>query len=248
MSKIPAVRRMNADDANFSAELDQLLSWESVSDAEVNQRVIDIIAQVRSRGDAAVLELTRQFDGLEVTNFSQLELPQERLQQALQNISPEQRSALETAAERVRRYHEHQRQDSWRYTDPDGTMLGQQVTAIDRAGIYVPGGKATYPSSVLMNAIPAKVAGVQEIIMVVPTPRGEINEMVLAAAAIAGVDRLHHWRSPGRGGAGLRYRKRAGGGQDCRARQHLCGDRQAAGVWPRWHRHDCRPVRDSGGV
>ncbi|NLY15858.1 MAG: histidinol dehydrogenase [Gammaproteobacteria bacterium] len=190
MSKIPAVRRMNADDANFSAELDQLLSWENVSDAEVNQRVIDIIAQVRSRGDAAVLELTRQFDGLEVTNFSQLELPQERLQQALQNISPEQRSALETAAERVRRYHEHQRQDSWRYTDPDGTMLGQQVTAIDRAGIYVPGGKATYPSSVLMNAIPAKVAGVQEIIMVVPTPRGEINEMVLAAAAIAGVDRV----------------------------------------------------------
>lgn len=190
MSHTPVVRRMNASDANFSAELDQLLSWESVSDAQVNQRVVEIIARVRSQGDAAVLDFTRQFDGLEVEHFSQLELSQERLQQALDNISAEQRQALETAAERIRRYHQHQRQDSWRYTDPDGTMLGQQVNPIDRAGIYVPGGKATYPSSVLMNAIPAKVAGVAEIIMVVPTPKGEINEMVLAAAAIAGVDRV----------------------------------------------------------
>lgn len=184
------VRRMNASVDGFAAELDQLLSWESVSDDSVNQRVLEIIEQVRSRGDAALVDYTRQFDAVEVADFSQLELPQERLQQALDGLAPAQREALQTAAERVRRYHEHQRQESWRYTDPDGTMLGQQVTPLDRAGLYVPGGKATYPSSVLMNAIPAKVAGVPEIIMVVPTPRGEINEMVLAAACIAGVDRV----------------------------------------------------------
>lgn len=190
MSQSPVVRRLNAQDAGFSSQLEQLLSWESVSDDSVNQRVLEIIEQVRSRGDAALIDYSRQFDGVEVADFSQLELSQQRLQQALDTISPEQREALQIAAERVRRYHEHQRQDSWRYTDPDGTMLGQQVTPLDRAGLYVPGGKATYPSSVLMNAIPAKVAGVPEVIMVVPTPRGEINEMVLAAACIAGVDRV----------------------------------------------------------
>lgn len=190
MSQSPVVRRLNAQDANFSSQLDQLLSWESVSDDSVNQRVLEIIEQVRNRGDAALVDYTRQFDGVEIADFSQLELSQQRLQQALDNISPSQREALQIAAERVRRYHEHQRQESWRYTDPDGTMLGQQVTPLDRAGLYVPGGKATYPSSVLMNAIPAKAAGVPEIIMVVPTPRGEINEMVLAAACIAGVDRV----------------------------------------------------------
>ncbi|MFB1011049.1 MAG: histidinol dehydrogenase, partial [Thiopseudomonas sp.] len=190
MSATPVVRRLDARAAGFASELDQLLSWESVSDDTVNQRVLEIIEQVRSRGDAALVDYTRQFDGVEVADFSQLELSQERLQQALDGLAPAQREALQTAAERVRRYHEHQRQESWRYTDPDGTMLGQQVTPLDRAGLYVPGGKATYPSSVLMNAIPAKVAGVREIIMVVPTPRGEINEMVLAAACIAGVDRV----------------------------------------------------------
>lgn len=190
MSDSPVVRRLDASAANFASELDQLLSWESVSDTTVNQRVLDIIDQVRSKGDAALLDYTRQFDGVEATEFSQLELSQERLQQALDSLPKAQRSALQTAADRVRSYHEHQRQDSWQYTDADGTLLGQKVTPLDRAGLYVPGGKATYPSSVLMNAIPAKVAGVPEVIMVVPTPRGEINEMVLAAACIAGVDRV----------------------------------------------------------
>lgn len=190
MSDSPVVRRLDASAANFASELDQLLSWESVSDTTVNQRVLDIIDQVRSKGDVALLDYTRQFDGVEATDFSQLELSQERLQQALDSLPEAQRSALQTAADRVRSYHEHQRQDSWQYTDADGTLLGQKVTPLDRAGLYVPGGKATYPSSVLMNAIPAKVAGVPEVIMVVPTPRGEINEMVLAAACIAGVDRV----------------------------------------------------------
>lgn len=190
MAQPSKLRRLNAQDTDFLAQLDQLLSWESVSDEQVNQRVLDIIAQVRQRGDAALVEYTRQFDALDVQDFSQLVLPRERLEQALTRIEPEQRQALEVAAQRVRRYHEQQRQDSWRYSEADGTVLGQQVTPLDRAGLYVPGGKATYPSSVLMNAIPAKVAGVKEVVMVVPTPRGEINEMVLAAAAIAGVDRV----------------------------------------------------------
>lgn len=190
MTQNSLVRRLNAQDADFASQLDQLLSWESVSDEQINQRVLDIIAQVRQRGDAALVDYTRQFDALEVQDFSELILGRERLELALTRIQPEQRQALETAAERVRAYHEHQRQDSWRYTEADGTVLGQQVTPLDRAGLYVPGGKATYPSSVLMNAIPAKVAGVREVVMVVPTPRGEINEMVLAAAAIAGVDRV----------------------------------------------------------
>src|SRR5690606_24660082 len=163
---------------------------ESVSDDAVNQRVLDIIKGVRERGDAAVVEFTRRFDGVEATAMAELILPRERLELALTRISAEQREALEKAAERVRLYHERQKQGSWRYTEADGTVLGQQVTPLDRAGLYVPGGKAAYPSSVLMNAIPAKVAGVPEVVMVVPTPRGEINEIVLAAACVAGVDRV----------------------------------------------------------
>ncbi|WP_313103279.1 histidinol dehydrogenase [Stutzerimonas nitrititolerans] len=185
-----AVRRLNAADADFARHLDHLLSWESVSDDGVNQRVLEIIQAVRERGDAALVELTRRFDGLEVVSMADLILPRERLELALERISPEQRRALEVAAERVRSYHEKQKQDSWTYTEADGTVLGQKVTPLDRAGLYVPGGKASYPSSVLMNAIPAKVAGVPEVVMVVPTPRGEINELVLAAACIAGVDRV----------------------------------------------------------
>ncbi|MHB0807674.1 histidinol dehydrogenase [Stutzerimonas nitrititolerans] len=185
-----AVRRLNAADADFARHLDHLLSWESVSDDGVNQRVLEIIQAVRERGDAALVELTRRFDGLEVASMADLILPRERLELALERISPEQRRALEVAAERVRSYHEKQKQDSWTYTEADGTVLGQKVTPLDRAGLYVPGGKASYPSSVLMNAIPAKVAGVPEVVMVVPTPRGEINELVLAAACIAGVDRV----------------------------------------------------------
>ena len=190
MTTAVAIRRLNAADADFAAQLDHLLSWESVSDDAVNQRVLEIIKAVRERGDAALVELTKRFDGLEVQSMADLILPRERLELALTRITAEQRQALELAAERVRSYHERQRQDSWSYTEADGNVLGQKVTPLDRAGLYVPGGKAAYPSSVLMNAIPAKVAGVAEVVMVVPTPRGEINEIVLAAAAIAGVDRV----------------------------------------------------------
>ncbi|HZJ93125.1 MAG TPA: histidinol dehydrogenase [Thiopseudomonas sp.] len=190
MTAVTMVRRLNAQDTEFNTQLDQLLSWESVSDASINQRVLDIIDNVRTRGDAALIDYTRQFDGLDVAQMSDLILNRERLELALTRITPEQRTALETAARRVREYHERQVQDSWQYQEADGTVLGQKVTPLDRAGLYVPGGKASYPSSVLMNAIPAKVAGVREVVMVVPTPRGEINELVLAAAAIAGVDRV----------------------------------------------------------
>ena len=184
------IARLNANQADFSQHLDELLAWEGVSDKAVNERVEEIIAAVRSRGDAAVVEYTARFDALEVLDMAALTLDRARLELALERISPEQREALEVAAERVRSYHEHQRQDSWRYTEADGTVLGQQITPLDRVGLYVPGGKASYPSSVLMNAIPAKVAGVPEVVMVVPTPRGEINELVLAAACLAGVDRV----------------------------------------------------------
>ncbi|HTO19215.1 MAG TPA: histidinol dehydrogenase [Pseudomonas sp.] len=185
-----SLRRLNAADPEFARHLDHLLSWESVSDDAVNQRVLEIIANVRSRGDAALVEYSQRFDQVASTSMADLILPRERLELALERITPEQRQALETAAARVRSYHEKQRQDSWSYTEADGTVLGQKVTPLDRAGLYVPGGKAAYPSSVLMNAIPAKVAGVPEVVMVVPTPRGELNEIVLAAAAIAGVDRV----------------------------------------------------------
>ena len=184
------VKRLKSSQADFDQQLDAMLAWESVSDKAVNERVDDIIAQVRAMGDEAVVELTNRFDRTSVSEISQLEMSKARLQQALEAISPEQRNALEVAADRVRSYHERQLSHSWQYEEADGTLLGQKVTPMDRVGIYVPGGKAAYPSSVLMNAMPAKVAGVEEIVMVVPTPDGVINEMVLAAAAIAGVDRV----------------------------------------------------------
>ena len=184
------LRRLDAADPDFARHLDHLLSWESVSDTGVNQRVLEIIEAVRTRGDEALVEFTQRFDGVQASSMADLILPRERLELALTRITYEQRNALEHAADRVRSYHEKQKQDSWRYTEADGTVLGQQVTPLDRAGLYVPGGKASYPSSVLMNAIPAKVAGVAEVVMVVPTPRGEINELVFAAACIAGVDRV----------------------------------------------------------
>ncbi|MYM64641.1 histidinol dehydrogenase [Pseudomaricurvus sp. HS19] len=190
MTATTPIARLDASADNFEQQLQQLLAWEAVSDQSVAQSVADILAAVRQRGDAAVLEFTNRFDGLQVGDMNELVVPQARLQQALESISTEQRQALEQAAERVRRYHEHQRQESWQYTEADGTVLGQQVVAMDRVGLYVPGGKASYPSSVLMNALPAKVAGVGEIIMVVPTPRGEVNDVVFAAAAIAGVDKV----------------------------------------------------------
>ncbi|MGI3131621.1 histidinol dehydrogenase [Halopseudomonas pachastrellae] len=190
MSTPLKIARLNANQSDFAAHLDALLAWEGVSDKAVNDRVEEIIAAVRSNGDAALVEYTERFDGLSVDSMAGLILDRARLELALERITPEQREALSVAAERVRSYHEHQRQDSWRYTEADGTVLGQQITPLDRVGLYVPGGKASYPSSVLMNAIPAKVAGVPEVVMVVPTPRGEINELVLAAACLAGVDHV----------------------------------------------------------
>ncbi len=184
------IKHLNSTDATFWQDLDALLAWESVSDAAVNTTVLGIIADIRKRGDEALVEYTNRFDRTSVIDMAELEIPAARLQQALEGLPTEQRDALQTAAERVRVYHDHQKQESWSYTEADGTLLGQQVTALDRAGLYVPGGKAAYPSSVLMNAIPAKVAGVAELIMVVPTPDGEINELVFAAAAICGVDRV----------------------------------------------------------
>lgn len=184
------IARLNTDAADFDLRLSKLLAWDSVSDTAVVNIVDEIVEAVKIRKDEAVLEYSRRFDQLDAATVAELEVPQARLQQALTSISAEQRQGLETAAERVRRYHQHQKQQSWQYTEADGTVLGQKITPLDRAGLYVPGGKASYPSSVLMNAIPAKVAGVSEVIMVVPTPGGECNEMVFAAAAIAGVDRV----------------------------------------------------------
>jgi histidinol dehydrogenase len=184
------ITRLNANDINFDTQLAGLLDWESVSDEGVAKVVSDIIHAVKERGDDAVLEYSSRFDRLNANSVNELEVTDERLQQSLSLIDPSQLDALNIAARRIRHYHEHQKQDSWRITESDGTVLGQQVTALEKVGIYVPGGKASYPSSVLMNAIPAKVAGVEQIIMTVPTPGGDINPMVLAAAAITGVDRV----------------------------------------------------------
>jgi histidinol dehydrogenase len=187
---MPEMTRLNSQDAGFDAALEKLLDWEQTSDVAVETVVRDIIADVRARGDAALIEYTQRFDRRSVTDAAELEIPLAACRLALARIPADQREALEQAAVRVRAYAEHQRLESWSYTEADGTLLGQQVMPMDRAGLYVPGGKAAYPSSVLMNAIPAKVAGVAELIMVVPTPDGEVNDMVLAAAAIAGVDRV----------------------------------------------------------
>jgi len=183
------IQRLNTAHLDFWSRLATLTAWEGVADERVTATVREILGQVRTRGDDALLEYTHRFDRLDVTKAADLELPVERLQQALAGIPTEQRAALETAAARIRAYAERQKLESWSFTEADGTVLGQQVTPLDRVGLYVPGGKAAYPSSVLMNAIPAKVAGVGEVIMVVPTPNGALNELVLAAAAVAGVER-----------------------------------------------------------
>lgn len=182
------MKQLSTQQSDFQQQLDALLAWDSVSDEQVATTVKDVLHQVRTRGDAALIEFSNKFDRLSVKSMSELTLPKERLEKAANAISKEHRDALEKAAARVRAYHEHQTMQSWSYTEDDGTMLGQQITPLDRVGLYVPGGKAAYPSSVLMNAIPAKVAGVEKIVMVVPTPDGIINELVLAAAYIAGVD------------------------------------------------------------
>ncbi len=184
------IARLSTRDADFDARLARLTAFDAAQDESVDRTVAEILEAVKRRGDAAVLEYTARFDGVSAATLAELELPRERLARARDGLPAAQREALEQAASRVRRYHERQLAQSWQYTEADGTVLGQKVTPLDRAGLYVPGGKAAYPSSVLMNAIPAKVAGVAELVMVVPTPRGEKNELVMAAAAIAGVDRV----------------------------------------------------------
>ena len=184
------IQRLNSSDKDFWSKLKQRLAWDSSSDKAIIDTVNNILSDVKTKGDAAVIEYTNTFDRMTASSMTELEIPAERLQKALTAISPEHRDALEKAASRIKSYAQHQNMESWSYTEEDGTVLGQQVTALDRVGLYVPGGKAAYPSSVLMNAIPAKVAGVPELIMVVPTPDGEVNELVLAAAAIAGVDKV----------------------------------------------------------
>ena len=184
------IRRLSTQDKSFDTDLKALLAFETAQDDSVDVVVAGILKDVKTRGDAAVLEYTNRFDKTNANSLAELEVSKTELLAALNGLPANQRAALEAAADRVKTYHEKQVMQSWSYTEPDGTLLGQQVTPLDRVGLYVPGGKAAYPSSVLMNAIPAKVAGVGELIMVVPTPNGERNQLVLAAAAISGVDRV----------------------------------------------------------
>jgi histidinol dehydrogenase len=188
------IRKLDSSDAGFGAKLAAVLAFEASEDEAIERSVAQILTDVKRRGDAAVLEYTNRFDRLDATSVAALELSQTELEAALESLEPKQRAALEAAAARVRGYHEKQKIEcgshTWQYTEADGTVLGQKVTPLDRAGIYVPGGKAAYPSSVLMNAVPARVAGVREIVMVVPTPGGVKNPLVLAAALLGGVDRV----------------------------------------------------------
>jgi histidinol dehydrogenase len=184
------VRRLSTREAAFEREIAELLAFESAQDPSVERATEEILEAVRRRGDEALLEFTRRFDRWVPASAADLEIPREALRSALATLPGAEREALEFAASRIRAYHEKQKQDSWRLREDDGTVLGQQVTPLDRAGLYVPGGKAAYPSSVLMSAVAAKVAGVPELVMVVPTPDGAMNDPVLAAAALAGVDRV----------------------------------------------------------
>ncbi len=193
MSSPVNIRHLSTASADFEAQFSALQHWSAETDAAIESRVAEIIADVRARGDAALLELTARFDGVQAASVAALEIGRDELRAAFEGLPATQRAALQAAAERVRRYHQRQLEASsrsWHYRDADGTLLGQKVTPLDRVGIYVPGGKAAYPSSVLMNAIPAQVAGVPEIVMVVPTPRGEKNALVLAAAFVAGAHRV----------------------------------------------------------
>ncbi|GMR07935.1 MAG: histidinol dehydrogenase [Gammaproteobacteria bacterium] len=184
------ITRLDSTAGDFYQQLDGLLALPGVADEAVTDTVRSILADVRSRGDAAVIEYTNRFDGTTASSMAELEFSPQDLEQALTALGTDEREALLQAADRVRAYHEHQKLASWSYTEDDGTLLGQQITPLGRVGLYVPGGKASYPSSVLMNVIPAKVAGVEDLIMVVPTPNSEVNPMVLAAAAVAGVGRV----------------------------------------------------------
>ena len=185
-----SVRRLCADNSDFAEDLAALTAWSAVADEALDKTVRDILQCVRTQGDSAVVEFTAKFDRFPAASMAELTIGRETIQQALADIDPAIRQALEQAAQRIDTFHQRQKQASWQYTDETGTLLGQKVTPLQRVGIYVPGGKAAYPSSVLMNAIPAKVAGVEQIIMVTPTPAGEVNQTVLAAAAVAGVDTI----------------------------------------------------------
>ena len=182
--------RLDAANADFDRQLHALLSWDAAEDQEIHRRVLEIIADIRRRGDQALIEYTNRFDQCRFASAVELELSRNKLEEAWNSLPAEQAAALENAAGRIRQYAEKQKLESWQYSEVDGNVLGQKITALNKAGLYVPGGKACYPSSVLMNAIPAKVAGVGELIMVAPTPRGETNALVLAAALVAGVDRV----------------------------------------------------------
>jgi histidinol dehydrogenase len=188
---MPTPRRLSSTQPDFESRLAELLAFESAQDPRVDAAVAGILADVKHRGDPAILDYTRRFDHLEAASVGALEVSRERLQGALERLPAARRDALEHAAERIRAFHHRQLQDSWSYREADGTELGQRITPLDRVGLYVPGGRAAYPSSVLMNGIPAKVAGVGEVLMVVPTPGGEQSELVLAAAALCGVDRVY---------------------------------------------------------
>ncbi|HKJ94066.1 MAG TPA: histidinol dehydrogenase [Gammaproteobacteria bacterium] len=184
------ITRLSTTQPDFWDSLRRMMDWDDGATARVEEAVAEIVEGVRRRGDAAVVEYTGRFDRFPVDTAADLEVPAERMKQAYEGLDPELRQALETAAARIRTYHERQIGESWSYTEADGTVLGQQVTPLDRVGIYVPGGKAAYPSSILMNAIPARVAGVGEIVMTAPAPEGNVNDLVLAAAYIVGVDRV----------------------------------------------------------
>lgn len=184
------IRRLNSSNPSFATQLAKLTAQRAALDLSLHQTVLEILTRVRQEGDAAVLDYTRRFDRLESASVAELEFPKARLQEALAKLPATERQALLSAAARIRAYAEQQKLVAWHYRDELGNLLGQQITPLDRVGLYVPGGKAAYPSSVLMNALPAKVAEVPELIMVVPTPAGEVNELVLAAAAVAGVDRV----------------------------------------------------------
>ena len=184
------INRLNSSDQGFDEQLTQLLAYDEAQDSQIESAVSEILANVRERGDAAVVEYSRKFDGVSAEHMAELEVSKEACEAALAALPQEQRDALTQAAKRIRAYHERQKSTGWTYEEEDGTVLGVKVTPMDRVGLYVPGGKAAYPSSVLMNAIPAKVAGVGEVVMVTPTPGGEQNPIVLAAAAVAGVDRV----------------------------------------------------------
>ncbi len=190
MSGSVSIARLDINQGDFESQLSQLLAWDSVSDEAVVGIVDEIIGAVSAKGDQALLGYNNRFDRMQSSSIAELEMSAQQIAHSLTMISDQERQALEAAAERIRRYHQHQKQDSWSYTEANGTVLGQQITALDKVGVYVPGGKAAYPSTVLMDVIPAKVAGVEEVIMTSPTPDGEINHVVLAAAAIAGVDRV----------------------------------------------------------